>query len=93
MKTVVEFLKPVKFIVKQLEGNGMTIHQVWPAYYRIIKALDKKVTVSTLVKIMKNAVKMYIEKNIEDFQPTMKHETAVFLSPGLKHLGIATDNE
>lgn len=93
------FLKPFKDMTDRLEGDKCeTLSTVWPTYSKVHVILKEDHysddnSILQIIENMKLNGRKYIEKNNNDFEPTMKHKVACVLHPFYKHLPNVSERD
>lgn len=91
---ICEFLNSFTVWIERLEADEKpTLWMVWIAFWWLKKYLVDKNDDSDNVKEMKAAGRIYLQKKIEDYTPTMIHKIATVLHPQLKNIALATEAE
>lgn len=94
LKQTMDILELFAELTRNVQGEQYeTLHLIWPYLKRIEKHLVHSPIDSPFNAEMKKIGRNYMAKNAKQFAPHILHEVAVFLHPGMKHLGCATASE
>lgn len=91
---IATFLKRFKLWSERLEADKKpTLWMVWPTLTLMRMHLEAKPTDHMIIKQMKEAGRLYLEKNEFDSAPKLVHQMSTVLHPVIKNIALATEQE
>lgn len=94
LEKIAAFLKNFTVWSERLEADKTpTLWMVWPTFVSIQNHLEERETDESIIKQMKEAGRLYLDKNLTDFAPTMTHKISTVLHPLLKQIALASKEE
>lgn len=94
LQNIHDFLKQFKDWTKHLESEKKaTLWMIWPIFIHLNKYLIELPSDSDIVKVMKQAGRDYLDKNLVDIQPQILHKISTVLNPLLKNIAMASSED